>query len=319
MQARASLAKALAAKPPGLANFVLRGSSVEDAEVTGFSLTREVAETVRTDIWSAVEKLIDKQMLPYDPSYQTSTSQVLVERLDDIPYLQHVDAEIRMGDVEPDRTQNDVVAMAHAVGTGDRQVIAYRMKGPGIATRRAKGLLQLVPRDGIYAPIDDEVLYYEPRFDLITHGEWAYFTSTALIQTKLNAPEKAQELARQAFQVATRKVDIEGRDLLEKAVVEDPTLRAKMAYVARLIESDPAYAENLTTENLVKFVKANPDFDIPIARIGRKVVLAFDASPQRRHQIPRLLADDYLFSQLTKRKYEAGSKQRVSGSPRTGT
>jgi hypothetical protein len=93
--------------------------------------------------------------------------------------------------------------------------------------------------------------------------------------------------------------------------MDDPTMRAKMAYVARLVQSDPEYAKNLTTKKLVKFVEDNPDYNIPVSTVGGAKVLLFDPSPQRRHQIPRLLSDDYLHSYLTERNYEAGSKQRV--------
>ena len=54
-----------------------------------------------------------------------------------------------------------------------------------------------------------------------------------------------------------------------------------------------------------------PDYNIPLTTVDGTKALLFDPSPQHRHQIPRLLADDYLHSYLTDRTYEAGSKQRV--------
>jgi hypothetical protein len=106
-------------------------------------------------------------------------------------------------------------------------------------------------------PIEDEVLCYEPRVDVLTCAGYAYFTTVSLI------------------------------------------------------EADPEYAANLTTERLVAFVETNPDYDIPVTEVGGQRMLRFDPSPQHRHQIPKLLADDYLHSQLTNRNYEAGSKHRV--------
>jgi hypothetical protein len=200
--------------------------------------------------------------------------------------------------------------MAHAIGVGSNQVVAYRMKGPGIAARRSKGFT-LIPRDGIYRPVEGDVLYYEPRFDAFTCDGFVYFTTVTLIQTKLHADHKARQLAKETLSAVTSKVMIHGFGELEKAVMDDPSMRAKMASVARLIEADPDYAENLTTEKLVEFVETYPDYDIPVTTIGGRKALAFDPSPQHRHQIPRLLADDYLHSFLTDRNYEAGSKQRV--------
>ncbi len=84
-----------------------------------------------------------------------------------------------------------------------------------------------------------------------------------------------------------------------------------MAQVARLVSSDPEYARNLTTQKLISFIETYPDYNIPLSTVDGEKALMFDPSPQHRHQIPRLLADDYLHSYLTDRNYEAGSKHRV--------
>lgn len=160
----------------GLDNFVVRGMALADAEVTRFDLVAAMADGVVSDVVKAVSGLIGKQFLDYDPSYQTNTSQVLVEDLTEIPELDAVDAVVRLGNVGDDVGGDQVVAMAHAVGTGAKKIVAYRLKGPGIATRRSKGIT-LIPRDGIYRPIEGDVLHYEPRFDALTCAGFAYFTT----------------------------------------------------------------------------------------------------------------------------------------------
>ncbi|MHA7986301.1 Kiwa anti-phage protein KwaB-like domain-containing protein [Rathayibacter sp. CAU 1779] len=308
--ARRALATALAADPIGLDNFVIRGDALANSQLTRFDLVNGMASDVVDDVRRFADAMTDKQFLDYDPSYQTSTSQVLVEKLSDVPELSAVDAAIRRGDAPNDAGGRAVVAMAHAVGIGANRIVAYRLKGPGIATRRSRGIT-LIPRDGVYRPIEGDVLFYEPRFDVLSCGSFAFFTTVTLIQTKLQAPDKARELARDTLAKVTAKLRIDGFAELEKAVMDDPSMRAKMAYVARLLQSDPDYAKNLTTKKLIAFVETYPDYDIPITTVDGKKALRFEASPQHRHQIPRLLADDYLHSYLTDRNYEAGSKQRV--------
>ncbi|WP_350350468.1 Kiwa anti-phage protein KwaB-like domain-containing protein [Microbacterium sp. A8/3-1] len=304
------LTDALNAEFTGLDNFVLRGDAIVGADLSRFELVDYMATGVANDVRRRLESLSRKQFLDYDPSYQTSTSQVLVEKLSEIPELAVTDAAVRRGDAPYDAGGHAVVAMAHAVGTGTNRIVAYRMKGPGIVTRRSRGVT-LIPRDGIYRPIGDDVLFYEPNFDVFTCAGFAYFTTATLIQTKLHAPEKARQLARQTLASVTAKIRIDGFPQLEQAVMDDPSMRAKMAYVARLMQTDPDYAKNLTTRKLVAFVEAYPDYDIRISIADGKKALRFDPSPQHRHQIPRLLADDYLHSYLTNRNYEAGSKQRA--------
>ena len=308
--ARQALADAVSRGATGLDNLVIRGASLADAEVSRFDLVADMAAGVIKDVLKAVNGMTLKQFLIYDPSYQTSTSQVLVEDLEELPELAAVDAEVRAGDVPDDAGGPPVVAMAHAIGTGANQIIAYRLKGPGVATRRTRGI-PLVPRDGIYRPVEGDLLYYEPRFDAFTCSGFGYFTTVTLIQTKLHADDKARQLARDTLTTVTDKVTIDGFADLEQAVMNDPSMRAKMAYVARLLQSDPEYAKNLTTQKLISFVETYPDYDISVSTVNGKKALVFDPSPQHRHQIPRLLADDYLHSYLTDRNYEAGSKQRV--------
>jgi hypothetical protein len=309
-QAREVLAVAAESAQAALGNFAIRGVNLADAEIFRFDLVAEMADAVIADVRRTASAMTEKQFLDYDPSYQTSNSQVLVEALDEIPELATVDGAIRVGDVPDDAGGSAVVAMAHLVGSGEDAIAAYRLKGPGIATRRARGI-PLLPRDGVYRPVDEEVLFYEPRFDVLTCRGFAYFTTVTLIQTKLHADDKARELARETLATVTTGVAIDGYESLERAVMDDPTLRAKMASVARLVETDPEYASKLTTDRLLAFVESNQDYNIRVSLVDGHKALLFDASPQHRHQIPRLLADDYLHSLLTDRKYEAGSKQRV--------
>jgi hypothetical protein len=313
-QARAALLAAITPDGPlAMDNFVLGGEAIEGAEVSRIDLTEGLAAQVRGDVTKSADSLIRKQIIPYDPSYQTNSSQVLVEDLASIPALAAVDAVIRNGDVPSYPGGALVVAMAHAVGVDERQIVSYRLKGAGIATRRARGWIQLVPRDGIYEPIKGEVLFYEPRFDALTCAGYAFFTTATLIQTKLQADTKARQLAKATLATVTKTVAIAGLADLEEAVMDDPNMRAKLASIARLLESDPGYAQLLTTERLVRFIQENPEYDIPIGQVDGKPALLFNPAPQHRHQIPKLLADDYLHSQLTDRNYEAGSKQRLQG------
>lgn len=160
----------------------------------------------------------------------------------------------------------------------------------------------------------DQLLFYDDRFDAFTCADSVFFTTVSLIQTKLQADAKARELARTTLREVTADVRIDGFDALAQAVEADPTLRAKMASVARMVRDDPDYARHLTTESLVAFVQQHPQYDIPVGTLDGRTVLRFDSAPQHRHQIPRLLADDYLHSFLTNRSYEAGSKNRVQRS-----
>lgn len=309
--ARQAIEAAVEAGPDNLDNYVLRGAALSGAKVTRFDLVDTMALDVISDVTRAAEAMTRKQLLDYDPSYQTSTSQVLVEALADIPELAVIDALIRESDVPDDNGSDPVVAMAHSIGSADNQVVAYRLKGPGIATHRSRGI-PLIPRKGVYRPMAREILYYEPRFDVLTTSGFVFFNTVTLVQAKLHAPDKARQLAKKTLRSVTRHIRIDGYAELEAAVMNDPSMRAKMTHVARLVNDDPEYAKHLTTKKLIAFVEKYPAYAIATSKVDGKKSLKFESSPRHRHKIPRLLADDYLHSYLTDRSYEAGSKQDMS-------
>lgn len=311
-EAREALERAVSSVNDALANYVIEGSSLGDGSARSFKVSSGLGKEIHTDVVKAAQRMTDREFLRYDPSYQTSPSQILVEELTNIPPLQTLDSAIRKGDVGSPNDGADVVSMAHKIATGPEQLVAYRLKGAGIATRRSRRTGLLLPgTGGVYEPVTGAVLYYEPRFDVVTCSGYAFFTTVTLIQSKLETPSKSEQLARTTFARATAKIKVEGIADLERAVVTDPTMRNKMAQLARLLDAEPAYADNLTTKNLVEFVRANADYEISLGVVDGRPALKFDSAPQHRHKIPKLLADDYLVSELTSRKYEAGSKHRV--------
>lgn len=305
--ARRALTDALKDASTSLQSHVLRGPSLEEASPQRYDIEADFAARVVEDLRAHTEALAAREIVPYDPSYRTSSHQVLVEDLPEIPDLAAVDARIRRGDLPRDEGSEPVVAMAHLLGDGEDALLAYRVKGAGIATRRSRGI-PLSPLQGVYRPVQGEVLFYEPSVDVLTVRGLAFVTAVSLIQTRLHAPQKAQRLARETLRRATARVEVDGIAELEAAVVADPGMRAKMAQVARRMEADPEYAQLLTTERLVVFAIEHPEYAIATADQAR---LVFDPSPQTRWAIPKLLADDYLYSELTQRSYEAGSKSEV--------
>lgn len=176
--------------------------------------------------------------------------------------------------------------------------------------QRRRGLA-LLPRDGVYGRVEGELLIHEPGADLVTLDGYALFSSVGLMQTSLHAETKARRRATQTFDHITASVAIDGGEELRRAVADDPAMRAKLLSISRTLEADPQLAGHLRTEELVAFAERNPAYGIALGEVDGRRALRFDPSPQHRHRILRLLADDYLRSGLTGRRYEAGSKARA--------
>lgn len=300
---------------PGLDTYLARGGDLETATVTRIELAVDVAAEVTADLVRLVTRLAGGELLAYDPAYQPSGGQALVTELADAPALERLHSHLVTDDVPTDTGGEVVRAMAHRLHGGGSVVGAYRVKGAGIATRRPRGLRALLPRDGIYERVDEEVVYYEPRVDVWVIGAHALFTTRTTLEQRLHAPEQAQRMARETFATVTEHIAIDGAEELAAAVASDPVMIAKMASLVQTMAADPDFAAHLTTSRLASFVAAHPQYGVKVDGAGDDRRLVFEPSPQTRYRIVKLLADDFLRSDLTQRLYEAGSKHRVVDAP----
>jgi hypothetical protein len=291
-------------------DFLVRGTALATAEPREVTFEQQMAATVRSDVLDAAAAVLSREWLPYDPSYALSPGQAFADDLAQVPELARLHAAV-VGGQSPGNTEDGepIVAMAHEVFADPAAgIVAYRLKGPGIATKRPRGLRALLSVDGVFEEVKSEIVYYEGRFDAIVVGDSVLVTATTTLTRVLGSTDRIQALARSTFAKATRKLAIEGAELLAEAVATDPAMASKMAQLARILDADPAYAKLLTTENLVEFLERNPAVRIATTGKGKQRSLVFEPAPQTRYAIVKLMADDYLRSDLSKRSYEAGSK-----------
>ena len=297
------------------ANFLARGDHLASSTLRKVTFDADTTAHVTADVLDFAAALATREWRDYDPSYQLHAGQALVDDLDQVPELARLHELALTGTVPldaPSDAAEPVVAMVHRAYV-DREtgITAYRIKGPGIATRRPKGILALLPRDGVLEAVSSEIVYYEPRFDAIVVGSHVLVTASSTLSRALGSNERARALATRTFVAATTKLTIEGSDALAEAVASDPNMVAKMAQLARILESEPDYAKALTMKNVLEFLDDNPHVAVATVGSGSKRTLVFEKGPQTRWAIVKLLADDFLESRLTKRAYEAGSKARI--------
>jgi hypothetical protein len=315
--ARSALLAAIAdiERGPAVANFLVRGADLVGGSPRSIDFEADVAAEVIADVLQFARNLSERELIPYDPSYQPSPGQALVDDLSEAPEFAEVHRQVMTGMPPLDDGRGDpVAALAHRVdGPSGLALSVYRVKGPGIATKRASGIRILVPRSGVYTRIEDELVYYQPRFDVLVVGSAVIVTAPSTLQRALGSDTRARSLATATFARATRHIDVEGMRDLAEAVRSDPAMIAKMAQLSRTFEADPEYERLLTTRRLLEFLDDNPQVPIRVEGEGQARHLVFEPSPQKRYLIPKALADDFLRSELTNRHYEVGSKQRIDG------
>jgi Domain of unknown function (DUF4868) len=303
---------------PTASNYLVRGASISDGSATEVTFDAQTTTEVAADVLAYAELILAKQWLAYDPSYQLASNQALVDELGEVPELGRLHAALLTAplDASPPDPQKDDPLHSHVVATVHRAwttpavaVTAYRLKGPGIATRRPRGIRILIPRDGIFERIDTEVVYYEPGFDALVLGDHVFVTSITTLQRSLGSTDRARAMATATFARATSRLAIEGAEQLAAAVATDPAMVAKMAQLSRILDAEPEYADLLTTDRVLAFL--NPHVPIATTGTGSERRLLFESSPQKRYLIVKALADDYLRSELSQYTYEVGSKVQL--------
>jgi hypothetical protein len=312
---RAELEAAIAALEADAASATLlaRGDDLATAELSSIDFDAEVAGEIADDVLGYARGIADREWLAYDPSYQLASNQALVDELEQVPELARLHERVLAGrSAIDDSDDHPIRGLVHHLPAASGALTAYRIKGTGIATRRPRGIKAFLPRAGVYERIEREVLYYEPRFDALVFGDRVFVTAITTLQRAFGSDDRARAMATATFGRATAGIAIAGSAELAEAISHDPAMVAKMAQLSRLLDASPEYAELLSTERVLAFLDDNPHIPVATIGTGAERSLVFESSPQKRYLIPKILADDFLRSELTERQYEVGSKQELA-------
>lgn len=309
---RQLLADIVAMQKPedSLDNYLLRGDSLDRATIARAQFAPEIASRVIADVRKYAAQLASRELVAYDPAYQPGPHQVLTDSASNSSLLERIMARIDDDDAIPDYPSDaHVVGMFHTVRTDEGAVTAARLRGQGIATRRVRGREALIDVEGIYQPISDEVIYYEPNFQALIVGDTVLTTTPSVIQQQFGSSSRAQTLALQTFDDVLAVLPIRGIETFREAATSEPAMMAKLASISRALTAHPELAEKMTIEGLSRFLSQRPDIPIEIVTEDGKPKFVFDNRPQHRWNILKLVADDFLESALSGLQYESGSKQ----------
>ncbi|GGL85376.1 Kiwa anti-phage protein KwaB-like domain-containing protein [Nakamurella endophytica] len=155
-----------------------------------------------------------------------------------------------------------------------------------------------------------EPLVIDRALRVVVVGDWVVLQSARAYESLFGALPGLAEQAAQTFDRTLGRLEVVGVEQLRETCLADPRMMHKLAAVQDKLDS-PQYADSITMPRLLTFLADNPHIDVPLDRSGAEPRLQYDASPQHRWQLLKLLDDDYLHSQLTERNYEATSKTEV--------
>ena len=268
----------------------------------------EIAQRSRTKVASST-------LVEYAPATLVAPQHVMHVAQDAAATLSVIQSVVVAADQEPFNPRAPYassVAMvaAHFTTSTGQSATFYRVADTLLQMRR-RSVFGLVRTGGQYDRLDPaDVLLLRPTFDVVVVDGYAFFSKKPTFERAFGFLDRMRQASAATFESVTTSLRIEGFDALRAACTSQPQMMAKMASIKRSMEEDPAYAAAMTMPKIIAFIDAHPHLGVKTTGTGDDRVLVFEASPQTRFQILKLLDDDYLQSVLTDRGYEAGSKIR---------
>jgi len=141
---------------------------------------------------------------------------------------------------------------------------------------------------------------------------YAFFWKKATFERAFGFLDQLKTERLATFSSVTAKVRIDGIDEQRRACTVQPQMMAKIVVDQTQHGHRPRVRRRDDHAQVGQPVKKHPHVDIAIVGSGDDCRSVFDPIPARRFQLLKLLYDDFLHFVLTKRDYEAGSKQQTA-------
>lgn len=293
----------------------------EDAGELGgheIKLSRDVQHDIGEIAQETRNALVESTLLTYEPAVVVPDhGHRMHVPQDRAAVLADCEREVRRLDLPPFHHSTDMARIKMVCArftTDDGTVVTFYRVADAMLQLKESKLLGLVFTGSEYTKLEPaNVLLLRRSFDVVVVDGYAFFEKKATFERSFGFLDELKRESKMTFKAVTKNLRIRNMDELEKACTSQPAMMAKMASIKRSMTEDAEYANAMTMERLVEYIKAHRHIDIEVRGAGPDAEMVFDPAPRRRFQIVKLLDDDFLRSTLTARQYEAGSKVRSPG------
>lgn len=262
------------------------------------------------------ERVLRATQLDYGPATLIPPAHCMRVAQDAAATLSAVQTEVDRADVEVFDANADYAAKATMVAArfSNQQGASatfYRVNETLLQFHKRK-IFGLILSGGEYDRLDPtRLLLMRNEFDVVVVDGIAFFFAKTRFEQAFGFFDELRRASGETFDTVTTNLRIKNFKEFRDACTSQSQMMAKMASIKRSMDEDPTYAEAMTMPKITKFVRENPHLGIEIEGTGRAAQLIFNRATSTRYKIVNLLDDDYLRSELTRRRYEAGSKIRT--------
>ncbi|NGX08675.1 Kiwa anti-phage protein KwaB-like domain-containing protein [Mycobacteroides franklinii] len=255
------------------------------------------------------------ELVRWSPTFNPSENQCLIHTLADTELITEIDTQVKTGPHQPYSPGKAQLGKAtnllaiRLTKKSDGSPLGSCYQSIGSAEKMVKRMMSTLVWSGTdFTHISQETLILQP-LELIVTPSGTVVATKPTSYTSISGPlPELGEQAKEVFDLSLRPLGIENSDQLEEACSSDPRMMNKLMSIREKVSS-PEYAEKMSRENLITFIKHNPHVPIAINNVNGVETIVFDASPQQRWAILKLLDDNYLTSLLTENNYDSNSQQ----------
>lgn len=298
------------AKPPAL--ILGSGKPKDTLSMNRVNMTQDVAGDFTEIAKNAVPSPTDVQLLDYNASYKPDLGEVMhfsfskdatVKAIvDDLTAFSNIPLLKKTAN---DQALDNLRFYSIVFGPKNGRVVLLRAVSERIEISKGHKLAALLTA-GTFSKLTEKVFLFDKRVDCLAVGEFLFVFNKSGFERLFQYYEQLKAHAAQAVKEVTKYIQVKNIEEFTEACTTQVRFMDKMASI-----SQQPYLPSITITDIKKVI-TEFSLSIPIVLDNGVEKIVFEPAPEKRWQILKLLDDDYLGSVMTKEKYAANSKVRVS-------
>jgi Kiwa protein KwaB-like len=307
-QALQGLAQALTGTPA--VNVLVAAEPDVDVVIQRLNLRRDLATEFLSAAQASVPPPGNVVFKPYEPGYkpdqhelsyiELAQQETIAEQIRQLSQVQQAEL-FREHDEIVDRLRFYAIVIS---ANARRRAVFFRTYSPKKELTRRAGFAALFSR-GHYDKVDTKIFLFDRQIDCFSWDGYLFIHNVAAFQRIFKYFEQLRAKANETVNTILAQIPLSNADEFRAACTGQIQMMSKLAQIAR-----KPYLTRVTMRDIRRTIDEFR-LDVQIVAENGQERLLFEANPNKRWLILKLLDDAFLGSIMTNQKYEVNSKSAL--------
>jgi hypothetical protein len=253
----------------------------------------------------------DVVLRPYDPGYKPDQNEICYIDLAEHETIAELIGQIsQVQQAELFHEQDDIVDHLRFYAivvspSARRHAVFFRTYSPQKELTRRAGFAALLTR-GHYDKVETKIFLFDRGIDCFSWGGYLFIHNVAAFQRIFKYFEELRAKADETVTAVLAQIPISNAEAFRAAGTGQMQMMSKLAQISR-----KPYLAQVTMQDIRRTIDEFR-LDVRIVEEDGQEKLLFEANPNKRWLILKLLDDDFLGSIMTNQKYEVNSKSALT-------